>query len=234
MKNTIVTVLLLTLFLTSFSQKISYSIRELHGLSSRTITKEKLISANNMGDLAPGYPSSWVGNYVSVDIMASCFGKVQQGMGRTETLTPEQKTILNGADLNTDVVVEVKYKSTNAANGQTDVRVMNFSLTVIPEIQAEYPGGQQHMAHYLEEKAINSISTDDSPQFKGAIIQFSVNENGEIIQSKIKLASGDPEIDEMLLRTINNMPKWKPAENAQGLKVKQDFEFTVDAGMGGC
>ena len=34
------------------------------------------------------------------------------------------------------------------------------------------------------------------------------------------------------METINKMPKWKPAENANGLKMKQEFEFSV--GIPGC
>jgi hypothetical protein len=36
----------------------------------------------------------------------------------------------------------------------------------------------------------------------------------------------------MLLDLIKNMPKWKPAINTNGVKVKQDFVFSV--GAGGC
>ena len=39
--------------------------------------------------------------------------------------------------------------------------------------------------------------------------------------------------DKLLLEVINGMPKWKPAENAKGVKVKQDFEF-IGGFMVGC
>ncbi|MFT4667667.1 MAG: hypothetical protein ACI9XB_004640 [Gammaproteobacteria bacterium] len=40
-------------------------------------------------------------------------------------------------------------------------------------------------------------------------------------------SSIDENVNELLLETIQNMPCWKPAEYANGLKVKQEFVLTV-------
>jgi TonB family protein len=63
-------------------------------------------------------------------------------------------------------------------------------------------------------------------------VEFTVNEDCEIANAQISKTSGDQETDELLLNVINQMPKWKPAENAKGRKVKQEFEFSV--GNVGC
>jgi len=50
---------------------------------------------------------------------------------------------------------------------------------------------------------------------------------------QLSKTSGDQKTDKLLLKAINKMPKWKPAENSDGIKVKQEFEFSV-GNCGGC
>jgi len=54
-----------------------------------------------------------------------------------------------------------------------------------------------------------------------------IDEAGKITNSSIFESTKDEKIDAILLETIANMPNWKPAEFASGLKVKQEFVFTV-------
>ena len=109
---------------------------------------------------------------------------------------------------------------------------MHFEVTVVPEIEAEFIGGHEQLTQYLKENAIDKISETDSKTMQQAIVSFTVNEKGAITNAQISTTSGDPEIDKLLMKAITRMPKWKPAENAMGIKVKQDFQFTV--GNGGC
>jgi TonB family protein len=81
---------------------------------------------------------------------------------------------------------------------------------------------------YISENTISAISE----KIERAVVRFTVNEPGEIADAQISKTSGDPGIDELLLGVINNMPAWKPAEDANGAKVEQEFVFTV--GNDGC
>ncbi|HLG35767.1 MAG TPA: energy transducer TonB [Bacteroidia bacterium] len=185
-----------------------------------------------MSDINPGYPSSsWMTDYISAEISVTGNGKVMKAGSANEILSVEQKSILKMADLGTDIVIDVKYKQVNTITGNIDIRNMHFLFTVVPEIEAEYPGGYQQMKNYLKENAINKISETDYKQLQAAV-KFTVSEEGEIANAQISKTSGDKKTDKLLVEAINKMPKWRPAENSKGLKVKQEFVFSV--GNGGC
>jgi TonB family protein len=138
-----------------------------------------------------------------------------------DTLSAEQKNMLNTVDLGTDIVINIRYKFKNPVTGNIDMSVMNYSATVVPETEAEYPGGYQQMTQYLQENAIDKISDSTSGQLQQVIVRFTVNEKGEIANAQIFKSSGDQKTDKLLLKAINKMPKWQ-----------QEFEFIV--GNGGC
>jgi TonB family protein len=109
---------------------------------------------------------------------------------------------------------------------------MWVKMTVIPEVEAQYMGGSEQQKLYFQENVIKKIpksSTEKSP--KGVVV-FTINEEGAITNALIKTSTGDAKTDELLLDAVNKMPQWKPAENSKGVKVKQDFEFSI--GNEGC
>jgi TonB family protein len=229
MKKTIITPFLFLLFISGFSQNLSY---EVHGKYTHPVKKEILNNAESMSDIIPYYPIDWILSYVSVEISATLDGKEIMAANTNDRLSTEQKNILKAVDLGSDIVINIEYKSKNSVTGNIYLDDMNYSATVIPEIEAEYPGGQQQMTQYLEENAINKISDTTSGQIQEAIVRFTVNEEGEIADAQVFKTSGDPKTDKLLLKVINKMPKWSPAEDSKGIKVKQEFEFSV--GSVGC
>ena len=144
----------------------------------------------------------------------------------------KQRGILKNADTGTDIVVNVKYNLKNSTATDGEVRLINFSYTVIPEIEAVYPGGDPVLKQYLKKNAIDKIAEPVANALKLTTVRFTINEEGQVTNARITTTSEDAKIDNLLLETINKMPKWKPAENAQGIKVKQEFEFRVGNSFG--
>jgi TonB family protein len=217
-------------------QELSYSV---HGRYDRPVYKEAMDRAKLVSDFIDGYPTNWIDEYVSVEIIATNSGKEISGVSANDQLTTEQKNILKAADLSSDIMINVKYKyksglTNNSVNQELNIAktVMNIKLTVIPETEAEYASGQKQMSAYLKESVINKIPESIAKQIKAAQVIFTVNEKGEIEDAKISKTSGDEKTDQLLLESINKMPKWKPAENEKGIKVKQYFQFNV--GQYGC
>jgi TonB family protein len=105
-------------------------------------------------------------------------------------------------------------------------------VTVVPETEAEYMGGNKQITEYFNQNVVNKISEKNPEKIQQAVLKFTVDEDGQIINPKITRTSNDSEIDKLLLDAAAKMPKWKPAQNAQGTKVKQDF--TIPFGNGGC
>jgi len=177
-------------------------------------------------------------DYVSIEITAICHGKTITAQSTNDALTLEQKNIINTADLGTDINIAIKFKYKKwitSNNGATnEVKEGKYLVTVVPEAEAEYPGGGKQFSDYLTANIINKVSgTGTSGKLQNATITFTVNEEGQVVKVKILKSSNDPKIDNLILDAINKMPKWKPAKNAKGISVKQQFTIPFDGG-GGC
>lgn len=254
MKNCIIVLLLILPFNSGFSQDITYELPEsyshsvgrempssefaqnlrydIRGAYTRPVIKEKLSAARFLHEISPGYPSTWLSDSISAEILATIGGRSLRAVSESDILSPEQKSILNSADIGDDIVINVRYKYRNSVTDKLENRAMNYSVTVVPEIEGKFPGEKQEMDSYFNKNAMSKISETSSKEFKELLIKFTVNEEGEIVNAHISKKSGDPKIDKLFLDTIIRMPKWKPAENSKGKKVKQEFEFIV--GSGGC
>ena len=229
MKREIITSLLLLAVYSVYAQDLGFEVK---GAYARAVRVEKLDNATNMSELIDGYPVSWITEYVSTGISVVTDEEVHQAMSTDANFTPEQVDLLKSADLGDEVVVEVTYKSKNFITKDLDVRNMRYTATVIPEHEAEYPGGRESMRAYLKERAISKIPNESFKELQQAIILFTVDEQGRITNGRFTTTSGDSKTDALLLKALMDMPKWKPAENSEGIKVSQDFEFIV--GNSGC
>jgi len=230
MRNTIITlVLLLLVAALCQAQGLRYEVRKAY---SRPVTKETLQAAKTMSDISPGYPSSWITEYVSTEIIGISKGNVIRAKGINETLNEDQLQILKTADSGSDIIFDIDYKYVNPITGNLDPRIIHFTLTVSPGVEAEFPGGNEKLNRYLEDNAIFKISEHDSKTIQPVLIRFTITETGEIANAQIANSSENPGVDKLLLKAIKKMPKWKPAINLDGKKVKQNFEFSV--GNGGC
>ena len=214
MKNYLITFLLCLLFQSVYSEDLNFRI---HGAYERSVKMEKLKEAKSLIDIREGYPTSWVTNYLSVELLTTGNGKEMKALGTNEILTKEQKNILNMADIGTSININVKYFTKNAVTAKTEIRTMNFSVMVVPEIEAEYRGGYDQMTKYFKENAINKISENNSKELPKGRLRFTVNEEGYIINAHVLESSKDSEIDKLLIDVINRMPKWNPAENSKGI-----------------
>lgn len=243
MKNTIFTLFLWLAFHSGFSQTPQYDFS--YGRLSN-ISQEKLITATFFNDVIPNYPAyySTIIDFVSVEICVTSSGKTLKAASTSEKLTTAQKTILNAADFGTEVVIQTKFKYKDPSNdnlGSGDkIKNMNFSVMVLPEIQAEFPGGYDTMTTYLKENVIKKFSEvtkfdkDQPINMPRVNLAFTVNEDGRITDARIIKPSNDLRMDNLLLDAVNKMPNWKPAENANGTKVKQEIKLGIPYLRRGC
>ena len=84
------------------------------------------------------------------------------------------------------------------------------------------------VSHYLLDK----ISFVDKVAINSGTIKFTINDQGFVSKASIGKTTKNANVYMQLIDAIKNMPRWKPAEDAQGSKVSQDFILTV--GNGGC
>ena len=130
------------------------------------IKKERLAEAKVMMDIIPNYPRGYFGNlmnYVSVEVSAICDGKKLNAVSSSEVLTPEQKNLLNSADFGSDLSITVKFSYKDPANDVygTGGRIKEFKpimVMVVPETEAQFPGGYAKMLEFIKENTVNKTS----------------------------------------------------------------------------
>lgn len=203
---------------------LSCNVNKIHPYIS--ITTEKLAEAKTLTDLNSRYESSWVKEYLSVEILTSYKGAVKKIMAKNDVLSQEQKDIMNMADVNTDISIKVRYIPDNTLR-HNDVQEINFTFSVEPEKEATYSGGEQQLKKYLKDNLMDKISVSSFRKHHLTAVKFTINEEGKIINPHVFESSSDEKMDKLLLETICNMPNWKPAEYANGTKVKQEFVFAI-------
>lgn len=193
----------------------------------RPIDRQKLVKANSISDIIENYPENWIKDYNSVSISTIGENGTTESIGENAILTTEQKELLSSAH---EIHITVSYKKANH-NNTIQNREMNTSFVVIPEIQAEYNGGYDKMISYLKDNSLKEINAKNLI-FPQSVISFIVNENGDIEHPELSQTSGDKSIDNMLVKMLKGMPQFTPAENAEGIKVKQ--KLTLSIGVDNC
>jgi TonB family protein len=264
MKKGLYSLLLLLVCIPGFSQNSRYNY---NGRYTPSIKKENLGEARFISEIMPEfsryvvlpnsdrtqldwrilvYPQDYYYpienntvklDIVSIELSGSCGGKVMTALSYSDTLTKEQKNIINTVDLGSDIRIKLSFTDKNLVKGNpgqsTKIQEGYYTVTVIPEKEAEYPGGYAQISAYLAGNVFDKITgTKTLREVQQSIVKFTVNEEGQVVDTKIYVGSKNPEVNNLLLDATQKMPKWKPAENSMGIKVKQ--EFTIPFGGGGC
>ncbi len=189
------------------TNELKYEVNRVYPYLS--ITKETLNEAQTLADLNTRYKSSWVREYLSVEILASYKGKIRKGGSKNDTLSQEQKEIINMADAGTDISVNIRYLPENTLK-HNDTKENNFTFTLDPEKEAKYPGGQQQLQQYLKDNAIDIIPVDSFNGYDLTAIKFTIDEDGQIIDAHVfepvLQTSKNEKTDDLLLEIIRKMP----------------------------
>ncbi|MDF2438442.1 MAG: hypothetical protein K0Q95_2818 [Bacteroidota bacterium] len=175
--------------------------------------------------------------YVAIEIVCRNNGKEVRAKSTDDILTTEQKKILNSADLGADILIKIKFRYKGWVNAKyksgEDIKEGSYSVVMVPETEAEYPGGIDKLSSFLGQNIFNKLSSGKQiSNFLRASVKFNVNENGVVENVRIEQSSTDKAIDNLIRDAINKMPVWKAAKDSQGIKVNQ--EFTLSFNGGGC
>jgi len=190
------------------------------------IEKEDLVAAKLISDINRFYKSDWVEEYISVEVKAFNDGILKRIESLNDTLSKAQKEIMFHSDEGSSISVSIKYMPNNTLKNNSE-KIYDFSFIIDPEKKAMYTQGEDAWNLYFKEKALDLIPENSFKDYDVAAIRFTIDEEGEIINGQVFQASKNPEIDALLLETIEKMPCWTPAEYANGKKVKQDYVLMV-------
>lgn len=207
-----------------FPIELEYEVNKIYPPLS--IEKAELQEVQTLLDLNDHYKASWIRAYIQVEVVTIQQGKLRKAVGKNEILNREQKELMMSADVHEEIVVNVQYIPENTLK-HNDPKDLTFAVSINPEKEAAFPGGEAALLQYLKSQAIDKIPAGTFKDYALTAIQFTVDEEGRIIDARTFWPSEDEEVDKLLLETICNMPNWKPAEYANGRKVKQDLALTV-------
>ncbi|MEL6250903.1 MAG: energy transducer TonB [Bacteroidota bacterium] len=213
------------------SQNLGYEVQSTY---RKAVKEEQLQDARSMHDINAGYPQNWIGeeDYISSEIKLIDDKKIIKAEGDNNILNPEQQSLLKMADIGNNIDVEVKYYSENVVTKERVINTMSFRLSLVPEVEATYPGGSDALRAYLKDVAIDKIDKETAKKIDQAKVKFSINKEGKACDARIFESSGKQEIDRLLLESVAKMPVWKPAQDVNGNKIKQEFEFSVGWNIG--
>jgi len=174
---------------------------------------------------------------VWAEITTTNNGQLMITQNTGDLLTKEQKQQLNSADLGSEIYVNVKVKykaeANNTPNNSGNIIYGVLVAVVVPETEAEYVGGFKQLSAYFIENVFNQVAEPtDAEKIANAAVKFTVNEQGQVVGAKIARSTNDPKLDKLLLEATYKMPKWKPALDSKGMRVKQ--EFSIPFGNEGC
>lgn len=199
------------------------------------IKKTKLDAAKTISDFLDSTVVASIVSLQSVNVILVENDKQTDVLekGTTATLTGGQLQLLQSFDYSTNFEVRAHYRK---KNGNTGILVSDFRspyFTIVPERQAEYSYGKEALLSYFREESKEAGANVDPMNLKAAKLSFRVTEQGAVEVIELERSSGYPEVDQKMIELISNLPgSWKPAQNAVGQKVKQ--EFVLSFGSRGC
>jgi TonB family protein len=211
------------LFFNILAQDIRFNVNPTY---SRSLKKSEMQNVKTMADIQKDYPKNWISDYKYVVVSGTVNGKSKAALSQNDTLNSAQISLMKNADMGSELEFEVKYGGTNTVTEKKVTLWMKYNLTIVPEKEAEFEGGIGLLTKYILEAAINKIPRSKNESLMNGFIIFTVNESGEISEASIKNSSSDAETDELLLKAIQAMPKWTPAQDINGKKIKQSFQLS--------
>ena len=191
-----------------------------------SITKEKLKDVESLSDINGYYESSWVRDYVSVEVSGFRNGKIEQVLGNNDILNDEQLNLIKSIDTGSKVSVIVKYMPKNNLK-INEMKEMNFTFSIDPDNEAVYSNGNKGLNEYLRKNVLEKVSIDAFKQYQLAAYKFIISKDGEVVSPSVFWSSENEDLDQLVLDAICNMPKWKPARYADGTEISQEYVLTV-------
>ncbi|MEM7040026.1 MAG: energy transducer TonB [Bacteroidota bacterium] len=237
MKKNFFSLIFILLATTSFAQHNYFDVFGTHYITNSgpyfLVTLDTLNDAQRLEDINARFPTKWVDRFLSVEITATTNGITRQAISTDDQLTVQQMGLLKSAGPDTEVSVKVNYIPENSLQDNPP-RQMDFGLKMLPIVEAKFPGGTTDLKSYLKQNTLDKIDDTDFEKIKLAAVRFDIDENGKVARAQLLESSADQQVDQMMLDVICNMPTWKPAKNAAGESISQEFEFRLGKHVARC
>ena len=223
-KHLIFLLTLSTLF--CFGQDLPTTI-EVRPAFGKSLAKETIIVAGKFDDLIPFYPHSWIEEYIGTTVSIKKNGKLNAAEGTSNLFSKSQQQAVKTVEVGDELLVSIRYNSKNSVTGLKEKNAIELKYTVTADQEAKPVAGLEKIRSFFKENAFKSFTDGKGTDFAGAAIQFVIDEKGEIGSANLKQSSGNMDADQRLLKSIRQMPAWKPAQDKMGKKYRQEFVLEV-------
>ena len=191
-----------------------------------TLTKEKAHSATLVVDILPDHSMRSAESFRDIQVSVLYEDAEPFALGDDEALNASQIMLLQSTEYASNILVKGDFKKKHADTDELYSSYFAYYMTIVPEHEAEYAGGQEALIAYLKEgsKEATAIIQKDKP--KSGTVAFTVTKRGAIEHVTLNSTPGYELVDKVLVELVENMPKnWTPATNAKGENVDQEFVF---------
>lgn len=195
----------------------------------RAIKTKQLKKAQLLSDIIDQYPTNWITNYKSVELIANG-NKTSKGKGIA--LTQDQQQLLSNLVVNDELHIKIEYEFKNSVTNKLEQNTMNINLIVEPEIPAKPTIDYEAMVNKTKSDFISKMNEMNITWTNGFSLSFIINENGNTEQIQVKTTSGNANIDSVLVELAKDLPNWTPAKDENNQPVKQAAVLTI--GIDGC
>ncbi|MEQ9062681.1 MAG: hypothetical protein RIE58_00780 [Vicingaceae bacterium] len=203
-----------------------------YGNDDRFITKSDLAKATTLEDLMSNYPSNWIHQYESVWVKTTFGDKKVSLMSKDEKLSDEQRSLLNESSIGSFYDIVINFERKDDITGEITHERINMNLTVVPEIQADFPLGYEKLIAYFQDNSRERLGGIEVDDFTSLYVSFIIGPDGKAKDITVNRTCNHPEIDELILKLIREMPVWTSAKDANRNPVNQRFELVY--GWPGC
>ena len=212
-------------------QDLATSI-ELNRAFGKPILKEKLIAPERFDDLVDHYPHNWIDGYRSTSIKLEREGQIFTASGSNNLLSDQQKKLLTSAAIGDKINIEIQYYYKNSISEKNENRSIYSVYTVIADQEAKPFDKIEVVRSYFLNNSFKKFEDGSGDAFTGASILFTIDTQGKISKASITQSSGKIQADQLLLKALQSMPAWKPAQDRSGKKYAQ--QFILDVVKSGC
>ncbi len=112
----------------------------------------------------------------------------------------------------------------------TPLEIAEEPISDFAEIEPTFPGGEAAMTLWIQEHVVYPQLAIEMGEQGTVYVQFVVNTNGSIEQTKIARGISDA-LDEEAINVVKKMPAWTPGEQA-GKKVRCRFTLPINFKLG--
>lgn len=196
----------------------------------KPLTINSIQKPDNLDDIIPYYPHSWIDDYKNVEITVTRGEQLLSANGNDANLNDKQQELLNSLFVGDRLSITTNYSTVNGITGEKTVSKMEVKYLIVPEFQATYEEDEKALRKHFYSLVVDPLNEQEL--IFDVSVQFIIDEGGSVKDVQLKNSSGNKSTDELILNSVSKMHKWNPSHNADGKKFKQEFVLRVF--NGGC